>query len=318
MFKIHQITYFFYKNNLVAFEGECIGSDDAMWLTGADGTLWRVGSDRVTFPIRFEDLRATAATGTMVAAMDGNRLWVGPEPWQPWVFSAKSPTSLSAADGYLWMAAGDQVLRFDGETFVEVRHDLAGIEHLEAHAGGAWIQAGADLCHLAPSALIRVRGIRPYARVLEDDVQFSVADVAGVAVSATLDGEPVTVSPDPDQPGWSVVRGSLSSSGWHVFNVTVGDANRGLTVRRQPSTERSWEEDIRPLYETNCTGGMCHGGSNADLPALDTYEAWVDLADTIEIRVVEAQTMPPASSRRDDWPESEQIVAEWLNGGRQP
>jgi len=302
---------------LLGFDGECIGPDNVMWLTGADGSLWRVESSRVTFPINFAGLRAAVASGELVAAIDGERLWVGPDSWQPWVFSGAAPTQLSAADGKVWMASGDQLLRFDGEAFVEIEHDMNGIERIEAHAGGAWVQAGDQLCHLAPSEMIRVSGVRPYARLNEDDVGFSVAVIEGIELMASLDGEPVTVSPDAENPGWLSVRGSIETSGWHTFTLAAGDAERRLTVKREPAEQRSWASDVEPLYQSNCTGTVCHG-TNETIPDLGTYDAWVDNAAKIQNRVVHEQDMPPETNRGPNWSEDEKIVAQWLEGGMLP
>lgn len=302
---------------ILPYEGECIGPQNVMWMTGADGSLWHIEPARVTFPIHFAELRDAVATGDLVAAINGDRLWIGPDAWQPYVFSGDAPTSLSAADGQVWMASGDQLLRFDGETFVEIRHDMSGLERIEAHAGGAWVQAGDQLCHLAPTELVRVSGVRPYARLYEDDVEFSVAEISGAEITATLDGEAVTVSPDSDNPGWFSVRGSIETVGWHTFTIVAGDAERTLSVKRQTAVERSWATDIKPLYESNCTGTACHG-TNETIPALDSYEAWVENAATIHDRVVDKQDMPPASSRGANWDDDVVVVAQWLEGGMLP
>lgn len=302
---------------ILPYEGECIGPDNAMWMTGADGSLWRIEPARVTFPIHFADLQAAVATGDLVAAINGDRLWVGPDAWQPYIFSGAVPANLSAADGQVWMASGDQLLRFDGESFVEIVHDMSGLERIEAHAGGGWVQAGDQLCHLAPTEILRVSGLRPYARLYEEDVEFSVAAVPGAEITATLDGEAVTVSPDADNPGWFSIRGSIETVGWHTFTIVAGDAERSLTVKRQTAVERSWADDIKPLYQSNCTGTACHG-TNDTIPALDNYDAWVENAAKLQDRVVDKQDMPPASSRGPNWDDDVLVVAQWLEGGMLP
>jgi hypothetical protein len=84
--------------------------------------------------------------------------------------------------------------------------------------------------------------------------------------------------------------------------------------------ERSWATDIEPLYQANCTGSACHGGDSADAPPdFGSYEAWLAESDEIRLRVVEAQSMPPAAAQTENWnAEQIEIVAQWLEGGMLP
>lgn len=316
---------------LLRLEGDCQGTDDVTWMTSPDGTLWQVEPAQVFRPVRFESLVAGAATTrraadtalptTMLAMLESDQLWVGPEPWELWTFPGGAPSEVQASGGVLWMVSGGQLLRYDGVVWQEVSHELGAIEAMAAHPTGIWLEGTTDVCHVATSTMLRVQGIRPHARSKELDYPFSVlASDPGATVVAALDGEDVPLTADPET-GWLEGKARLDDVGWHELVLTAGAANRSLVVKRLPDVVRSWAEDVEPIYAANCTGADCHqlGGSTTGAPDLSTYEAWTVHADEIRLRVVDAQNMPPASSQGPDWGDEQvAIIAQWLEGGMLP
>lgn len=310
--------------SVLPYDGDCQSRDDVVWMTSADGTLWKVEPTAYSQPLRFASLVHAAVTEDMVAVLDQNQLWVGPEAWQPWIFPNATPTSLSASNGFVWMVSGDQLLRFDGETYVEVAHMLeAPIESVTAYAGGVWLVGDDTICHQAVAPVVRVEGLRPYARSIELSYDFSVTTSDPEAdVSAELDGEALELTWD-EELGAYTGNARLDHAGWHELALVAAGAetgDRSLLVKRLPEVSRSWDGDIQPIYEASCTGSVCHqDGATGNAPDLSTYEAWKSFGDKIRTRVVEAGSMPPASSRGPEWGDDKvAIIAEWLEGGMYP
>lgn len=309
---------------VVAYDGECLSRDDVLWMTSADGTLWQVEATEYALPVRFATLRHAAATHEHLAVLEADRLWLGPESWSAWIFPNGTPAALTASNGVFWMVSGEQLLRFDGETFFEIAHELeAPIESVTAYAGGAWLVGGDTVCHQAVAPVVRVEGLRPYARSKELLYDFSVVTSApGAELSAALNGEALELTWDEDLAAHTG-RARLDHAGWHelVFSVSgEEEAERALLVKRLPEVSRSWEGDIQPIYEASCTGSACHRDeSTAGAPDLSTFETWKALSDKIRTRVVNAATMPPPASRGPEWGDDKvQIIAEWLEGGMNP
>jgi hypothetical protein len=310
---------------IVRFEGECQSATDRMWLTSPDGTLWRVEPTTVVQPIRFPEMVAIAAAGEMLAVLEGDRLSIGPDVWQPWVFTGEAPSHLSASGTEVWMATGAAVLRFDGEQFVEVGHELdEPITGIAAHAGGAWITGATTICHLATERMLRVEGLRPFTRSKELEYAVRVrADDTDATLGASLDGEPLTLTAD-EEPGWASINVHLEGLGWHTLVLTAdgssGDGRRSIAVKRLPEVTRSWATDMQPIYAQHCTAVACHGGTgDTDAPDLATRDAWAARAAEIRTRVIDAETMPPPASRRSDWGDDEiETISEWLEGGMLP
>lgn len=319
---------------LLRLEGDCQGTDDVTWMTSPDGTLWQVEPAQVFRPVRFESLVDGAATTrsgaalpmtmlptTMLAMLETDQLWVGPEPWELWTFPGGAPSEVHASGGALWMVSGGQLLRYDGSAWHQIGHELGVIEAMAPHPGGIWLQGTTDVCHVATDTMLRVQGIRPHTRSKELDYPFEVrASEPGATVLASLDGEDVPLTADPDT-GWLEGKARLDDVGWHELVLTAGGANRSIVVKRLPDVVRTWAEDVEPIYAANCASADCHqpGGSTNGAPDLSTYEAWTSLADEIRLRVVDAQTMPPASNQGPDWGDEQiAIVAQWLEGGMLP
>jgi hypothetical protein len=270
----------------------------------------------------FEHQRGAVATQGMLAILAGDRLWIGPDEWQAWVFPGAVPAELAASGGQLWMASGQQLLRFDGETFVEVSHLLEErIVRVAAHPGGVWLAGASTVCHQATAPMVRIEGVRPNVRSIEFDYSFEVLPSApSMSVTAMLDDQPVELAPSAE-PGWLAGQARLDTVGWHTLRFDVGGlGSRSLLVKRLPEVERSWATDIAPIYEQNCAGGDCHaGGGPSGAPDLGTYEAWLSRADKLRARVVEARTMPPPASVGADWGDEQiNVISQWIEGGMLP
>jgi len=297
-------------------------------MTSPDGTLWRVEPTTFFRPIKFESLKAAVVTtgsasggDVMLGVLDSDQLWVGPSEWQRWEFPNGAPTSLAAAGGVLWMTSGSQLLRFDGATWNEVEpptKQTGDVDGLFAHDGGVWVVRGGSACHVAASPMVRVDGVRPFSRSKELDHLFSVASSDDAAVlSATLDGEALSLTVDPDT-GATRGKARLDEVGWHELVVEAGATTRSVLIKRLPEQERSWSADIKPIFEQHCA--ECHTSGNAPGgPPLATYEAWTSSAKQIQARVVGANNMPPAANRGPDWSDAQvEIIAQWIAGGMAP
>lgn len=309
--------------DVIRFDGECQSEDEVLWLTSADGTLFRVEPAHFSRPVRFAQMVSAAATGGMLAVLESDRLWVGPEAWQSWLFPGPTPASLSASAGHLWMVSGDQLLRFDGETFVEVTHAMEEpVLQVVAHAGGVWLVGATTACHQALEPLLRVEGVRPYLQSAALDHAISVrASDETATVAATLDGEEITLTANPET-GWLEGTARLDEVGWHELVLVASGAaevERTLSIKRLPEVERSWEADVSPIYQASCAGSTCHRAGSTDPPDLGSHAAWVEHADAIRAQVVQSKNMPPAANTGPDWGEGQiEIISQWLEGGMLP
>ena len=310
---------------LLTVDGECQTTDNRTWLVTADGTLLRVEPTAYAAWIRFDGLVSAAATGTTVAALAGDRLWVGPDEWQEWVFPGPFPAAVRAAGGAMWMLSGAQVLRFDG-AFQELEHALEEpVLELHPHPGGVWLVGQQAVCHAGVGPMGRVEGLRAGARSLEGLYDVAIRTrLSATTVTARLDDAPLALGWDADAERYTA-RVELDHAGWHVLRVTADDGavttHRDVPIKLLPRTPRSFADDILPIAQRSCAGGAtCHGpGAPASRPALATHTDWTSGAEAIRRRVVELETMPPPSSRGPEWQGSEVgVIADWLEGGMSP
>jgi hypothetical protein len=316
--------------DLLRFEGDCQGTDDILWMTSPDGTLWRVEPTQVFRPVRFDALRGGAVTArpgvdggnpsTMLAILDADSLWVGPDAWERWLFPGATPKQIHASGGYLWMTSGSQLLRYDGSAWNEVSHGHSGpVAQLAPHANGVWLVGSSEICHVAPGPMLRIDGVRPHVR--SKDLDYDIAVLASDAsdITATIAGEAIPLSLDMET-GWLEGVARIDQVGWAELLLTTPTASRSLAIKRLPEQQRSWAVDIEPIYAANCTGADCHQpGATTGPPDLSTYEAWTTLSTQIRTRVVDAMNMPPAANQGPDWGDEQvAIIADWLEGGLLP
>ncbi|MEM9697103.1 MAG: hypothetical protein AAGA56_31500, partial [Myxococcota bacterium] len=264
-------------NRLVSRQGECFGPDDVLWALADDGTVWRVKERAVEQPVRFAGIRHATALDSALTVIDGEgSMWMGDgTAWQPYDLGAIGIIDhLAGAAHQLWLVSSDsRLIRFDGDAFAEVSHDLRGeINALFAHAGGVWLSDGSRICHQSVDAGVRVDGLAPHRRATDKTYAFRVRAVAPLPLdpgaeiataanvretTATLDGEPIVLADDGG--GWLRAEGAFAGPGWHVFVLAVdGQPVRELHTKVVPDTERSWAEDIEPIYATHCASSGCH------------------------------------------------------------
>ncbi len=307
-------------STLVDYDGECLSTANATWMTAGDGTLWRLESATVFRPQQFEPGAATAATADIFAVLESAQLITGPDRWQPWFFNGNTPTVIAASGGQVWMAAERQLLRFDGESFVTVTHPLeASITHIAAHANGAWLVGEDTVCHVTTAPMLRVTGLRAYSRSKELNYPFLVTtSEPGLTITASIADESIDLTLD-EETGWMAGTARLDAIGWGDLSIEVDGRSRSIPVKRLPEITRSWSADVEPIYAANCTGTECHGGDADDVPDLGTFDSWVGVAEALRTRVVATETMPPPSSRTAEWTDEQvQIISEWLEGGMLP
>lgn len=307
---------------IVRYGGDCLGTEDTVWLTAEDGTLWQLSDTDVTRPARFPELIDAAATRGMVAVLESETLWVGhledeDVSWEAWSFPEEAPANVSAAQGAVWMVAGDDLLRYDGSDWQRIRHDAPGqLDGVLAHPGGAWQAGETELCSVVVQDSFVLEGVRPYLRGIESEYAFRIWNSEGPVVASVAGQEvPLALSEDGAQEG----RVVLDGLGWHELVLIAGETSRTVPIKRVPDTVRSWSTDIEPLYATSCTGSACHGGDELTSPrALDSYDVWRDSAAVIRTRVLEAQTMPPPGQGEGWDADAVEVVAQWIEGGMLP
>ena len=314
--------------SILTFDGECTGPGDETWMTAGDGTVWRVSTEGIVHAVKFDGLTDAAATGATLAVLADGALWLGPESWSTWTFDAGSPTVLAASDDQVWIGLGGRVIRqLDGE-FAEIV--LPGdasddVTDLVGHGGGVWISRGDELCHAAVGPQLRIADVHPYQRTPLKELAFvaTTKDV-GVTVTATVDGEALTLSPGANLGEVTGVV-TFEGLGWHEVvlraeNADGESAERKLWLRHQVPDVVSFAADVAPIAQEHCGGATCHGAmTTAGIPVLETLEAWVERADTIEKRVVELNNMPPVAVRADTWGSDEvETIAKWIEGGMLP
>lgn len=314
-------------DRIIGFDGECTGPDDETWTTAPDGTVWRVSVDGAVRGLRFAELQAAAATGSTLAVLADGELWLGPQEWTRFEFEAGAPSTIAASSDQVWIAVGSRVLRAAGGEFTELAATDAGdaeVTSLHAHPGGVWIARGEELCHAAVGAQLRVGDLFPYQRTPERELSFSLVPGSGVTVEATVDDEPVALTPG-GSPGERIGVVALDGLGWHRLKLRATGTDDTITertvwLRHDVPAEVGFAADVAPIAAEHCSGDACHSAmTTAGIPVLETLEAWTDHVDDIEERVVELDNMPPLGVRADTWGSDEvEMIARWIEGGMLP
>ena len=307
---------------LITREGECSGSDNAVWSTSVEGVLWKVDPAEVSQPTRFDRFQTAVARESGLVVLADETMYVAPEPWQPWVFTEAPPEAISAAGDAVWVVSGSKLLKLEDDQWSSVTFDLEGpVRAMAAHPGGVWLVGDDQLCHQSIGPMVRVLGLRPYQRTTEASFEVLLQSNQSEAMLAMrLNGEAVELEDAVEPEGWYRAIGSLDKVGWHQFEAQAGASVRSLPVKLIPLVDRSWAEDIAPIFEQSCSGSTCHSGEQVgNAPALASYGAWVENAAKIRIRVVDEATMPPPDAVGPEWDEDDiVIISEWLEGGMLP
>jgi len=305
-------------------DGACFDKGEKLLVLNDEGILWQVGLDHAAI-IAGQELavdKVAVASEIGIATLSGGVLALGPTPWREIVFEAGAVVGLSAGQTTVWALVGADVYARTSEGWVRVDVQSESIseaaESLFAHpGGGAWIAySDRQVCHVELQPSVRVSGLRPFSHVLPSEVSIEVRSSAA-SVVLERDHEKITEG----ETTRDVVRFSgfdLGGPGWHTLSVlgADGEKQRELDYFVVSVPDVSWQDDILPIFQSSCTGSVCHGpvpdGTRVDL---SSYEAWQGRASLIRTRLLRNE-MPPIGPKL----ESEQIqrVSDWIEGGMKP
>ena len=249
--------------------------------------------------------------------------------------------ALFAAGRYLWVQAGERLLRYaaDSGRWGELSPRRVEPQLLAADASGClWLRSGADSSVLCDRGVPRVLGLFEAGRVYLPDVALS-ARVAGADAPLGLrftldDGEHIERPLEQAQKhadgslefalGGFDANGAVQSyslaglpAGLHTLTVEARRA-AGSSVRRlhfemrgKGSEPLSYADDIAPIFASRCA--KCHEG-NGPGHALDTYSAWAAEKTKIVAAVLELRM--PADGPLD--PSQIKTIQRWAAGGAEP
>jgi hypothetical protein len=308
---------------VIGFGSECLGTADAMWASGSDGTLWRIGALSASTPVRFEALTHAAATRDAIAVVDAEQLWINrsaapgeplgrEEAWSRWQFDTGSPTDLSASGGAFWMlVAGETVVYRDGGfSRVDLGMKSGTPTRITAHDTGAWVVSNEALCHVSTGPMVRVQGAHPFSRSRLTDLPITIElPEQATEFDATLNGEPLTLSEDPEAKGrWSTTL-NLTPRSWNDLRLRTDSTERQIPLRHE---QLDWARHIQPIQQAFCSG--CHGADSS--AALDTEDAWVSAKEAICNQVVLNDQMPkdPTAAWTENRPAYKATIHQWLKG----
>lgn len=301
--------------DLARIDGACTGPDEAVWLRGAGGELWRVAQDRTEI-VAGESVPVDAVAivpGEGAAVLSAGALMIGP-PWHDVVFDAGPVTAIASGDGRLWTVAGGRTYtRTDGE-WAEVTGLSAVPAALFPDAvGGAWFDAGTQVCRAAVAPAIQVAGLTPFEPRLDPTAQLRVTPPTDVA-EVTIERDGAVVATASVVEGVAAASVELGDGGWHALTVRAGTASRLLQYNLLQISDRSWATDIEPVFTRYCA--RCHGETTAGTRGdLSTFESWRSKAGRIRERMLRGE-MPPSGPRPDS--ATLEIVLDWIEGGMRP
>ncbi len=306
---------------LLARDGQCFGADDGMWFasTTPDGhlELWQLRGSELRRPAMLMQGAQPGLLNDAVLALSEGHLFVGPT-WTEFAFDEGDATQMAMAGQYAWLRVENQLLRFDGTTFMQAGTSTRTSQLYPHASGGLWVREGGEACHWAPEGMLQVKGLRTGTRSKAAAISLRVrSSQASMPVQAMVDG--VALAPTAVHDGWSIFAAGLEV-GWHTVDLSTdgGQVTRNLSVKRVPAIERSFATDVQPIFNTYCV--TCHVTGNAfGAPDLSSLEAWTERAERIRARVVQGGDMPPPASRDASWGEQQvTVINEWLSGGMNP
>jgi len=309
-------------DKLYAVEGACTGPNGILWFRTREGTHWRLDPTGLLplDPPQHATLGAADRDGLTLAATDAILRTSDGLAWDIHRFAAGDVRGVGASGGRVWVAAGEDLYCAtpEGEDLTWARTDVtlpATLDGVHAHAaGGAWVIGEGMACHVAPAAPIRVRGLRPSARLRPGSADLQVLEIPEAeALRVFRDDEAL------DAESWFLRDVALGDAGWHELRFEVDVAGqtlaRTLPYRVVPG-DVSWEADIAPLYEAHCASSECHDSGNGRTLDLDTFEAWNTYAFEIRAAVTSGR-MP--RTRSEGWSATEQQkILDWIEGGMLP
>lgn len=319
-------------SRIMAFEGECLGRDDALWASASDGTFWTIAATEARTPIRFATLQDAGATLGMLAVLTQDALWlnrptapaagatsqpIGIESaWSKYSFAGNVPAKLSAAGGAVWMLGDNGLLQFKDGNFYGIQYTTQKKDSphtVLAHAGGAWVVSDEQACHLRLAPKMRITGLSPFERrKLSDvsltlDVQHDQENTEAPTVKAWLNGEPLPLTPTSGEAHAYSSSFSLVKDSWNDVRIAADNSERRIAVRHE---RISWERYIKPIYNAHCA--QCHG-ENTGIP-LHEESRWLAKKEEVCGQVVESAQMPKDPSA--DWTDNRiaytSLIAQWI------
>jgi len=168
-------------------QGACSGQEPVMYLE-AQQSLWEIRYGETASFREVADLTEMAGTAPdvrvgFVALRDGELIRFDGEGWVEVPFDEGRVTRMSAADGVLWASIGSELYRrdrFERWEHLQTGTSPVAVSVLKSYAAGsAWIVKSGALCHIEHRETLRVSGVRPYEHLAE-----------GSTVSFRVSGDP--------------------------------------------------------------------------------------------------------------------------------
>jgi hypothetical protein len=249
--------------------------------------------------------------------------------------------ALLGAGRYVWVQAGDRLLRYaaDSGKWGELSPRRVEPQPLAADASGClWLRAGEESLAVCDAGVPRVLGLFEAGRVFLPDVALSArvaAADAPLGLSFVLDdGERIERPLEQAQKradgslefalGGFDASGAVQSysfaglpAGQHTLTVTTrreaasGVRQLHFEMRSSESAPLSFAADIAPIFETRCA--KCHKGSGPG-HTLDTYNVWA--AEKAKIVAAVLELRMPADGPLD--PSQIESIQRWAAGGAAP
>ena len=309
-------------SRLLDRDGACRGTGDSLLIASGNRTVWSLTPSAITQTRAHRaDLSAVRAQEVLFAR-DG-LLYREPADWKSYSFDLGLVRTLSAAGRLRWLIAGQELVRVAGQTVERASVQLPSPEQAQLHAfasGGVWAVTPAQVCAVVPPRMLRVSGVRMGQASTEDRFRLRArTNDSATNIAARLNG--AELAPVRTENDWLVFESPIEV-GWNRIDLSTSPerVTRTIEIKREPIVQRSWQTDIQPIYQAHCSDSACHvADSAANAPDLSSFMAWVARAESIRIRVVETQDMPPLASRGPTWGEEAiTTIREWLAGGLRP
>jgi hypothetical protein len=297
---------------LVRNDGSCAGTDGALWMVTTADELWQISPTDARV-VATGVGAVTPAGPEGAAALVGDALMMG-SPWHEVRFTSGTPRRIAGGGGGLWVQVGDFIyLRQDGVWRIVDGVGPGSLAMYPHAAGGAWFEYPDKVCHASLAEPLVIRGLRPYEHRIVATTNLTVSSGAD-SLTVERDGAAVSTVTGPGD--HNLVGFDLGAAGWHELTLKAGAASRKVPYLVVDLPLRSWEVDIKPLFEQRCAGAPCHGpattGTQVDL---STYQSWRSRAGRIRERLLRGQ-MPPIPPQLT--PDTLAIVLDWIEGGMKP
>lgn len=307
---------------LVGRDGACRTGGDTLLLSTGSLEVWALTNTAATRTVAMTGASRVVLRDAQLLVLQNGELVYDPVNRGRWQLAAGPIDDLAAAGSYAWLRAGNELVRFDGSTFLSAGTLGPDAQLLPFAAGGVWAIEGGRACAITPESMIRVTGVTPGQTVTEAVVPLRArAADATEAVRLTVAG--TEVAPIGNENGWLRFAPTLAA-GWTTLNLSGDNGSvRSVELRLEgmlPPPALSWATDVQPVYAAHCAGSACHvADSTSGTTNLDSFANWVARSAAIQNRVVVTGDMPPSASRGPTWgPETVRTIADWIAGGMRP